>query len=84
MTVDMKEKTELDTNSLSVLLRQAIGDMDERLATGRYEPVADVWHEHDPETGSCGICLAGATFARFGVDDLTTSGPAQIGSPTPN
>ena len=80
----------LRTDRLSAVLRQAIGDMDDRLAgVGEAAPkyIADggVWHgpegprnvgeDEDLDKGECAVCLAGATFARFGVGPQETTSP---------
>ncbi len=53
--------------TLAEVLRTAVGDMDERLASGRYLAGGSVWHSPVTREGSCTVCLAGATFARYGV-----------------
>ena len=68
----MDTSERLNTAKLSAALRQAMADMDARLderdETGEplYAPHGDEWHRRDAD-GVCSICLAGATFARFGV-----------------
>ncbi len=71
----MNETTEVQAavtlgGTLGEVLRTAIGDMDDRLASGRYRAAGRSWHTPDGGPGheeTCHVCLAGATFARFGV-----------------
>ena len=79
---DMGEK--LDTTRLSRALRQAIGDMDECLASGQYEANATVWrlpamrHPETEELIPCQICLAGATAVRMGYGPRDTWQPEEV------
>ncbi len=58
---------------MSEILRIAISDMDARLASGRYIAIGERWHDSPRSSGRpCSICLAGATFARWGIDSTDT------------
>ena len=57
----------LNVERLHAALRQAVGDMDDRLASGAYVVRSDVWHRVRGSDRRCEICLAGGTFARMGI-----------------
>ena len=81
----MNKNERLNTTKLSTALRQAMADMDARLSdrgeSGMdqpYWPSSEQWHTARPDAGECAICLAGATFARFGIKKNETVDPREL------
>ena len=67
----------LNTTHLGTALRQAIADLDRGTTAGTYRSAGSTWHCADID-GTCEVCLAGATFGRFGVTPDEVAGPGAL------
>ena len=58
-------------NLLSNLIEVAVTDLEKVEKSRRYSIEMSVWHEPDPDTGHCDVCLAGSVIAFTLKEDHT-------------